>query len=531
MPPWGSCGGAPVQSTVISSPETMTAHGRVSGSPSPSNWISLRYTPSGTARIASRIARSARSCTVRARGARESSPYSSMNASSRADPVARDLRLDVAEHHIAHPHVGADQGDEVLVEPAAAVEPQGRDLQPLVVDLAHAHRVTGPPDVRTVADGADEPHQRAPPEHRRDDREIVEVARAHPRVVGHEHIAVGERVAGKRPQQVPDRERQRQVEHGHRSRRVRDRVRVGVQELAPEVLGLPDDRAERGAPDRDPAFLGDVDEAAPHDLERDRVEEVRHRARTSRMRLWSASTRSASPGPTTVVASRSSTIAGPASVAPGRRPYRSYTGTSTNPSASGKYARRRPRSAREASARGSAAAAARCTRGTGPRASTRQLRTWICRPGRNVPYSRRYSDSNAAASWTATSAPSRPPGTATVMSWNWPTRRISARRTHTISPAGTPPSASSARPRSSIAAYSASTALQSNSSRRPGREWTRSKLVGATRKPRADATPEAGGTMISRAPRVRATREAWAGPAPPNAIRANRRGSCPRSMR
>ena len=56
---------------------------------------------------------------------------------------------------------------------------------------------------------------------------------------------------------------------------------------------------------------------------------------------------------------------------------------------------------------------------------------------------------------------------------------------------------------------------------------TNSKLIGATRKPRAAAAPDAGGTMTSPMPRIRATRAACAGPAPPNATIAYRRGSRP----
>src|SRR5205807_493148 len=214
--------------------------------------------------------------------------------------VAGHLGLDVAEHHLAQPHVGPDHRREVLVQRAAAVELERRDLQALLVDLAGAHRVAGAADVGAVRDRPHEPHERAPPEH----------------------------------------------------------------------------GAERRPPDRDPALLRDVDQAAPHDPERHRVEGRAHAWLTATTRLWCASTSNASPGPTTVVASRSSTMAGPVSRAPGRSRYRSYTGTSANPSVSGKYAGRRPRSACTAQAPRSTAAAARRTPGLGPVTSTRQFSTW-----------------------------------------------------------------------------------------------------------------------------------------------------------
>ena len=46
---------------------------------------------------------------------------------------------------------------------------------------------------------------------------------------------------------------------------------AGIQDLARKVLRLADDEGEGGADDGLPAFLGNVDQPAPHDLEPDRV--------------------------------------------------------------------------------------------------------------------------------------------------------------------------------------------------------------------------------------------------------------------
>ncbi len=129
----------------------------------------------------------------------------------------------------------------------------------------------------------------------------------------------------------------------------------------------------------------------------------------------------------------------------------------------------------------------------------------------------------------AASAPasSDPGGSGIVMSWTWPRSRISARRVTVTASGATPAPASISRPRASSSPRTLFTAAQSSSSRTPGRDRANSKLTGATRKPRADAAPEAGGTMTSRMPRMRATRAAWAGPAPPKATMAKRRGSHP----
>src|SRR4030095_12782510 len=67
-----------------------------------------------------------------------------------------------------------------------------------------------------------------------------------------------------------------------------------------------------------------------------------HRSATSASRFAYSSTVAIIHGGITVVASCSSTMAGPVSDMPGASAYRSYTGVSAYPRASGKYARRTP---------------------------------------------------------------------------------------------------------------------------------------------------------------------------------------------
>src|SRR5258707_65157 len=57
---------------------------------------------------------------------------------------------------------------------------------------------------------------------------------------------------------------------------------------------------------------------------------------------------------------------------------------------------------------------------------------------------------------------------------------------------------------------------------RTGYERTRSKLNGATRNPRHDAAPDAGGMITSRIPRTRATPAAFADPGPAEPRRFDR---------
>ena len=152
--------------------------------------------PSGSARIASRSARSERRMI-----SADSSSQSGRSNSSRkrtrsraADVVARHLRPQVADRLVRHAHVRADHPHERLVRLAAPHEVHDRDPDALLVDLVRAAAVDAAADVGRVAAGGEEGDHAAAVEHRRDDRHVVDLAGRLPRVVGDQHVARLERV-------------------------------------------------------------------------------------------------------------------------------------------------------------------------------------------------------------------------------------------------------------------------------------------------------------------------------------------------
>ena len=79
--------------------------------------------------------------------------------------------------------------------------------------------------------------------------------------------------------------RQAEIEHRHGARRVHQRLALGVEHLAGEILRLRDDQRERRAAHRQPHLVDHGDEPAPHDLERDRIGlDARHRLGERRAR-------------------------------------------------------------------------------------------------------------------------------------------------------------------------------------------------------------------------------------------------------
>ena len=187
-----------------------------------------------------------------------------------------------------------------------------------------------------MADRAHEPHDLAVPEDGRDDGDVEEVPGAEPRIVGDQHVAGLERLGRVPVEQRLHGPRQGQVEDRHRARRMRQRLALRIEELAGEILRLGDDEREGGAADGEPHLLDDGDEAAPHDLERDRIRlrsapppldghvgrdaDIRcSRRRRSRCAGSGCRRRPLVAGGTIVVDSRSSTMAGPSIASPGAR--------------------------------------------------------------------------------------------------------------------------------------------------------------------------------------------------------------------
>src|SRR5439155_270617 len=109
------------------------------------------------------------------------------------------------------------------------------------------------------------------------------------------------------------------------------------------------------------------------------------------------------------------------------------------------------------------------------------------------------------------------PVAATVKLARGPTTRVEPSSSITAGPANRSPTAraSSSRPRNA-----ASSAPKSPRSSRIPTVATRSTRAGATSRPSAEATPADGGQITRLRPSLRATWQAWTGPAPPVQRRA-----------
>ena len=183
-----------------------------------------------------------------------------------ADFVARDQRVDIADHLHRFAHVGSDHRQQVFVHFAGASQAQQRNEQTLVPDLPAFRRLADPAHVHQMRRAGEQRDDAAVHEGRRHDHKVVQVAGAFPRIVGDVDIAflhVGDR---EHLQEMPDR-RGHRVDVPRRSgHRLGQHPPAQVEHAGGDVARLPRRGAERGPHQRLALLLDHREQPVPHDL-------------------------------------------------------------------------------------------------------------------------------------------------------------------------------------------------------------------------------------------------------------------------
>ena len=120
----------------------------------------------------------------------------------RAHGVGGDQRLHIAHHLVGGAGVVFEQIKQQLDAHAFVIELARRDAQSFLEHVARACRVRHAADVHHMAHRAGERDQPSLVEHRHHHVHVGQVAGAHPRVVGEQHIAGCERRSGEPAQAV-----------------------------------------------------------------------------------------------------------------------------------------------------------------------------------------------------------------------------------------------------------------------------------------------------------------------------------------
>ena len=241
-----------------------------------------------------------------------------------ADLVAGDVRHEVPEDLLGHPHVAAYDLEHRLVELAAAHELADGKAEALVEYLGRGGAEAEPADVRQVGDAHGVADETPVAKHRSHHIDVKEVTGAHPRVVGGDDVARLQGFRRELREHVAQGGRGRAGERGDAVAALRDGVALGVEDHHREVAALAHDGGERAPDEGGDDLVGDPDEPIPHDREADRVDlsgvhDSSPTLANSATRLSRSSTSARSPGPSTQVDSRSSMTAGPPIDVPGSR--------------------------------------------------------------------------------------------------------------------------------------------------------------------------------------------------------------------
>ena len=195
-----------------------------------------------------------------------------LRESPASDVAAHHLRVEVAQDQVGQARVGLDEADERLVRPSLLVELHDRDEQAFLVRIACLGGIDASADIHHVAGGREQRHAVQPAEHRCTDRDVVEMSRRLPWIVGHQHVAGTEARHRIRVEKVPNGERHGVDVAGRPGHGLRHHVTAPIEDAGRQISGLPHHGRERGALKRRRLLVDDGDQPVPTHLEGDRVE-------------------------------------------------------------------------------------------------------------------------------------------------------------------------------------------------------------------------------------------------------------------
>ena len=208
-----------------------------------------------------------------------------------ADVVAGGERVDVADRVDRQARVGADHGDQCLVDLALLEQLQEGNVEPLHEHVGAVRAEADAADVHQVRGAGEQADQLALVEAGRGDDEVVEVARAHPGIVGDVGVARLHVLQAEVADEVLDGLGHRVDVAGRAGDGLRQHAALPVEDAGREVAGLAHDGREGGAQQRLRLLLDHGDQPVPHDLQFDVADRPGHGRLLSSHRTRAVSTR------------------------------------------------------------------------------------------------------------------------------------------------------------------------------------------------------------------------------------------------
>ena len=189
-----------------------------------------------------------------------------------ADIVAVHQRIDVADRLHRLTGVGADHCHQRFIENPALDDLQNGKIQSLHENIRRCGHIAQPADIHDVAVAGQEPNQFVVTKAGRGQREVVGMPGAHPGVVMDEDIARLHRLDMVVINHMADRQRHRVDMTGRAGDGLCQHSALRVEHAGGEIAGFPHDGAEGRPLQRLRLFLDHRNQAAPHDLLVDQVE-------------------------------------------------------------------------------------------------------------------------------------------------------------------------------------------------------------------------------------------------------------------
>jgi len=183
-----------------------------------------------------------------------------------ADAVAGGERVDVADDLVGFADVLAQERDERVVDAAPVEEAHDGDLDAFLVERVAVGAEAAAADVDDMGGAGEEAHVAALMEGGGDDGDVVEVAGAHPGVVGDVDVAFGHRFGADDADEMGDGVGHGVDVSGRAGDGLGEHLAFRVVDAGGEVAGLAHGGREGGADEGLGLLLDHGDEAVPHDL-------------------------------------------------------------------------------------------------------------------------------------------------------------------------------------------------------------------------------------------------------------------------
>ena len=159
--------------------------------------------------------------------------------------IPRLLRVQIADYLIRLAHICPHNGDQIAIDLPLAKQFHNRDIQTLFIHLTRTGSQRATANIHCMAGIGKPPHPPVPIKNGRNNRNIVQMPRSQPRIIGEQTIAGFQRINRIRLHKMPHAIRHR-IDMPRRSRhRLRQHIARAVKHPRRQIASLAHHRCKR----------------------------------------------------------------------------------------------------------------------------------------------------------------------------------------------------------------------------------------------------------------------------------------------